>query len=103
MTCPLVLDANALISFFDGSDDDLEQALCRTEVLIIPIVSYAEVMAGADSGTKRGTATLDALSRLLAKPNTRLLPVKASAMYTWWIRVSCPRGSALWRCIPQSR
>ncbi len=75
MTCPLVLDANALISLFDGSDDDLEQALCRAEVLVIPIVAYAEVMAGADSGTKRGTATLDALSRLLAKPNTRLLPV----------------------------
>ena len=75
MTCPLVLDANALISLFDGSDDDLEQALCRTEVLVIPIVAYAEVMAGADSGTKRGTATLDALARLLAKPNTRLLPV----------------------------
>ena len=27
MTCPLVLDANALIALFDGSDDDLEQAL----------------------------------------------------------------------------
>ena len=75
MTCPLVLDANALISLFDGSDDDLEQALCHTEVLVIPIVAYAEVMAGADSGTKRGSATLDALARLLTKPNTRLLPV----------------------------
>jgi tRNA(fMet)-specific endonuclease VapC len=75
MTCPLVLDANALISLFDGSDNDLEQALCRAEVLVIPIVSYAEVMAGADSGTKRAMATLDALARLLSKPNTRLLPV----------------------------
>ena len=33
MTCPLVLDVNALISLFDGSDDDLEQALCRRTLL----------------------------------------------------------------------
>ena len=57
MTCPLVLDANALISLFDGSDNGLEQALCRAEVLVIPIVAYAEVMAGADSGAKRAMAT----------------------------------------------
>ena len=80
MTCPLVLDANALISLFDGSDNGLEQALCRAEVLVIPIVAYAEVMAGADSNTKRGTATLDALSRLLTKPNTKLLPVSESTV-----------------------
>ena len=35
MKCPLLLDANAVISLFDGSDPELERALCAAEELIV--------------------------------------------------------------------
>ena len=75
MKCPLLLDANAMISLFDGSDPELERALCGAEELIVPVVAYAEVVAGAETDSKRARMTLDALSMLMSTPNTRLLPV----------------------------
>ena len=75
MKCPLLLDANAIISLFDGSDPELERALCDAEELIVPVVAYAEVVAGAETDTKRARLTLDALAKLMSTPNTRLLPV----------------------------
>lgn len=82
MKCPLLLDANAMISLFDGSDPELERALCGAEELVLPVVAYAEVVAGTESGTKRAKATIEALSSLMAMPNTRLLPVsEATARY----------------------
>jgi len=75
MRHPLVLDANALISLFDGSDGDLERALAGAEELIVPIVAYAEVMAGADNGTDRARRTVSALRGLLSMPNTRVLTI----------------------------
>ena len=75
MKCPLLLDANALISLFDGSDPELERALCGAEELIVPVVAYAEVVAGTEMDTKRARTTLDALLKLMSMPNTRLLPV----------------------------
>lgn len=71
----LLLDANSLISLFDGSDDELERVLCDTEELVIPVVAYAEVIAGTDAPTKRARATIKALTSLLASPNTRLLQI----------------------------
>lgn len=75
MRCPLLLDANAIISLFEGSDEELERALCGAEELIVPVVAYAEVVAGAESPTRRSRKTLDALASLISMPNTRLLPV----------------------------
>ena len=80
MKCPLLLDANALISLFDGSDPELERALCGAEELIVPVVAYAEVVAGAETDTKRARMTLDALSALMSTPNTRLLPVSEATV-----------------------
>ena len=80
MKCPLLLDANALISLFDGSDSELERALCGAEELIVPVVAYAEVVAGAETDTKRARMTLDALSTLMSTPNTRLLPVSEATV-----------------------
>ena len=51
MRCPLLLDANAIISLFDGSDPELERALCGAEELVVPVVAYAEVVAGTESDT----------------------------------------------------
>ena len=75
MISPLLLDANAIISLFDGSDDELERTLCVAEELIVPVVAYAEVVAGTESPTRRSRKTLDALATLVSMPNTRLLPV----------------------------
>ena len=69
MKCPLLLDANAIISLFDGSDPELERALCAAEELVVPVVAYAEVVAGTESATKRAKATIEALSTLMAMPN----------------------------------
>ena len=80
MKCPLLLDANAIISLFDGSDSELERVLCSVEVLLVPVVAYAEVVAGTESGTKRTKATIDALSMLMSTPNTRLLPVSEATV-----------------------
>ena len=80
MKCPLLLDANTMISLFDGSDPELERALCGAEELIVPVVAYAEVVAGAETDTKRARMTLDALSRLMSTPNTRLLPVSEATV-----------------------
>ena len=80
MKCPLLLDANAIISLFDGSDSELERALCRAEELVVPVVAYAEVVAGTESATKRARATIDALASLLSMPNTRLLPVSEATV-----------------------
>ena len=80
MKCPLLLDANAIISLFDGSDSDLERALCGAEELVVPVVAYAEVVAGTESGTKRAKATREALSALMVTPNTRLLPVSEATV-----------------------
>ena len=80
MKCPLLLDANAIISLFDGSDSELERALCGAEELVVPVVAYAEVVAGAASGTKRAKATIDALSTLMSMPNTRMLPVSEATV-----------------------
>ena len=80
MKCPLLLDANAIISLFDGSDPDLERVLCDAEELVVPVVAYAEVVAGTESGTKRARATVDALSTLMSMPNTRLLPVSEATV-----------------------
>ena len=73
MKCPLLLDANAMISLFEGSDPELERALCGAEELVVPVVAYAEVVAGTESGTKRAQATI-------AMPNTRLLPVSEATV-----------------------
>ena len=59
MKCPLLLDANAIISLFDA---------------------YAEVVAGTESVTKRAKATIEALSKLMAMPNTRLSPVSEATV-----------------------
>ena len=80
MKCPLLLDANAIISLFDGSDPELERVLCGVEELVVPVVAYAEVVAGTESGTKRAKATVDALSTLMSTPNTRLLPVSEATV-----------------------
>ena len=42
MRCPLLLDANALIFLFDGSDPELERALCGTEELVVPVMCGTE-------------------------------------------------------------
>ena len=80
MRCPLLLDANALISLFDGSDTELERALCGAEELIAPVVAYAEVVAGTEMDTKRARMTREALLTLMATPNTRLLPVSEATV-----------------------
>ena len=80
MRCPLLLDANAVISLFDGSDPELERALCGAEELVVPVVAYAEVVAGTESGTKRAKATVDALPTLMSLSNTRLLPVSEATV-----------------------
>ena len=72
MKCPLLLDANAMISLFEGSDPELERALCSAEELVVPVVAYAEVVAGTEMDTKRAKMTREALLMLLATPNTRL-------------------------------
>ena len=80
MKCPLLLDANAMISLFEGSDPELERALCSAEELVVPVVAYAEVVAGAETDTKRAKMTREALSKLMATPNTRLLPVSETTV-----------------------
>ena len=80
MKCPLLLAANALISLFDGSDPGLERTLCGAEELVVPVVAYAEVVAGTESGTKRAKATAEALSALMSTPNTRLMPVSEATV-----------------------
>ena len=80
MKCPLLLDANAIISLFDGSDPELERALCAAEELVVPVVAYAEVVAGTESATKRAKATIEALSTLMSMPNTRLSPVSEATV-----------------------
>ena len=80
MKCPLLLDANALISLFDGADPELERALCSAEELVVPVVAYAEVVAGAETETKRAKMTREALAKLMATPNTRLLPVSETTV-----------------------
>ena len=80
MKCPLLLDANAIISLFDGSDPELERALCAAEELVVPVVAYAEVVAGTGSATKRAKATIEALSTLMSMPNTRLSPVSEATV-----------------------
>ena len=80
MKCPLLLDANAMISLFEGSDPELERALCSAEELVVPVVAYAEVVAGTEMDTKRAKMTREALLMLLATPNTRLLPVSEATV-----------------------
>ena len=80
MKCPLLLDANAMIALFDGSDPELERALCSAEELVVPVVAYAEVVAGTEMDTKRARMTREALSTLMATPNTRLLPVSEATV-----------------------
>lgn len=80
MKCPLLLDANALIALFDGADPELERALCSAEELVVPVVAYAEVVAGAETETKRAKMTREALAKLMATPNTRLLPVSETTV-----------------------
>ena len=80
MKCPLLLDANAMISLFEGSDPELERALCSAEELVVPMVAYAEVVAGTEMDTKRAKMTREALLMLLATPNTRLLPVSETTV-----------------------
>ena len=80
MRCPLLLDANAMITLFDGSDPKLESALCSAEELVVPVVVYAEVVAGTEMDTKRAKMTREALSTLMATPNTRLLPVSEATV-----------------------
>lgn len=80
MKCPLLLDANAMITLFDGSDPELERALCNAEELVVPVVAYAEVVAGTEMDTKRARMTREALLTLMATPNTRLLPVSEATV-----------------------
>jgi len=80
MKCPLLLDANAIISLFDGSDPELERALCSAEELVLPVIAYAEVVTGTEAETKRAKMTRAALSKLMAMPNTRLLPVSEATV-----------------------
>ncbi len=68
----LVLDANALISLFDGNDADLERALMGATELVLPVAAYAEVLAGTERACKRASRTLQALSGLLSMPDTRI-------------------------------
>ena len=80
MKFPLLLDANAMISLFEGSDPELERALCSAEELVVPVVAYAEVVAGTEMDTKRAKMTREALLMLRATPNTRLLPVSEATV-----------------------
>ena len=80
MRCPLLLDANAIISLFDGSDPERERARGGAEELVVPMGACAEVVAGTESDTKRARATIEALSTLMATPNTRLLPVSEATV-----------------------
>jgi len=70
----LVLDANALISLFDGEDIELQEALANTDELIIPVIAYAEVYAGTENEHRRSRETQKALTGLISMPLTRLHP-----------------------------
>ncbi len=69
----LVLDANALISLFDG-DAAVAEAMSRAETVLIPAVVLGEVRLGFD-GTRRAQAAETALERLLDRANVEVLPV----------------------------
>ena len=69
-----------MITLFDGSDPELERALCNAEELVVPVVAYAEVVAGTEMDTKRARMTREALLTLMATPNTRLLPVSEATV-----------------------
>ena len=69
----LVLDANALISLFDG-DAAVAEAMSHAETVLIPAVVLGEVRLGFD-GTRRAQTAEAALERLLDRANVEVLSV----------------------------
>jgi len=70
----LVLDANAIISLFDG-DRTVAETMSLAERILIPAVVLGEVSVGIESGTARGTRAAQALERLLDRPNVQVLNI----------------------------
>jgi len=70
----LVLDANAIISLFDG-DRTVSETMSRAERILIPAVVLGEVSVGIESGTVRGSRAAQALEKLLDRPNVQVLNV----------------------------
>jgi len=70
----LVLDANAIISLFDG-DGTVAETMSLAERILIPAVVLGEVCVGIESGTSRGTRAAQALERLLDRPNVQVLNI----------------------------
>jgi len=70
----LVLDANAIISLFDG-DRAVAEAMSQAERILIPAVVLGEVGVGIDSGTARGSRAAQTLEKLLDRPNVQVLNV----------------------------
>jgi len=70
----LVLDANAIISLFDG-DRMVSETMSRAEQILIPAVVLGEVSVGIESGTVRGSRAAVALEKLLDRPNVQVLNV----------------------------
>ncbi len=69
----LLLDANAIIDFFNGKGHTLDW-LGKAERVIVPAIVVGEVEVGAGP-TRRGGVTLQALERLLALPRVEVHPV----------------------------
>jgi len=70
----LVLDANAIISLFDG-DRAVAETMSQAERILIPAIVLGEVSVGIESGTARGSRAAQALERLLDRPNVQILNV----------------------------
>jgi len=70
----LVLDANAVISLFDG-DGAVAETMSRAERILIPAVVLGEICVGLESETARGTRATQALERLLDRPNVQVLNI----------------------------
>lgn len=69
----LALDANALISLFDG-DDEVRDAMAMAEKIYIPAIALGEILLGFNE-TKRGRAARKALDALMELPCVEVLPV----------------------------
>jgi len=70
----LVLDANAIISLFDG-DRGVAETMSQAERILIPAIVLGEVSVGIESGTARGSRAAQALERLLDRPNVQILNI----------------------------
>jgi len=70
----LVLDANAIISLFDG-DRGVAETMSQAERILIPAIVLGEVSVGIESGTARGSRAAQALESLLDRPNVQILNI----------------------------